>query len=203
MFITFEGIDGCGKSTQLSLIAEFLEQKNKKVMCFREPGGTLLAEQIRQILLNSSEHISPVAELLLFNSARANLVEEKIKPAIANGYIVLCDRFYDSTTAYQGYGRMLPIEDVVRCNMFATGGFKPDLTFLLDLPYKISLERSNLRNLDRMENAGEDFFNRVIQGYRIIANSEPERVYLIDSTATIEKVKEDIISILKIKLNIS
>ncbi len=201
MFITFEGIDGCGKTTQMNFVANYLEQNNKKVLCLREPGGTLLAEQIREILLNSKETISAITELFLFNSARANLVEQRIKPALAKGIIVLCDRFYDSTTAYQSYGRNLPYEDVVHCNYLATGGLKPDFTFFLDIPYEIALKRSNHRPLDRMENAGEIFFKRVIEGYRKIAESEPERIYSFDSTAPIDIVKSQIIEIIKMKLD--
>lgn len=203
MFITFEGIDGCGKSTQLQLIAKFLEQHNEKVLCLREPGGTYLAEQIRDILLNSKENISPLTELLLFNSARSDLIQKEIKPALSRGEIVLCDRFYDSTTAYQSYGRGLPLEDVIKCNMIATDGLKPNLTFFLDIPYELSIQRSNHRLLDRMENAGKDFFSRVIEGYKKIADDEPDRVYCIDGTAPIEVVMLKIIDIIEYKLNIS
>lgn len=203
MFITFEGIDCCGKSTQLQLIAKFFEHINKNVLCLREPGGTYLAEQIRNILLNSKETISPKTELLLFNSARSDLLQKEIKPALERGFVVLCDRFYDSTTAYQSYGRGLPLAEVMQCNMIATDGLKPDLTFFLDIPYQISVQRSNNRHRDRMENAGKDFFERVIDGYKKIVADEPDRCFTIDGTAPIEVVKSKIIDIIKYKLNIS
>lgn len=193
MFITFEGIDGCGKSTQLILLKETLEQKGFKVITLREPGGTQLSEQIREILLSNKSQINDIAELLLFQAARANLVENVIKPALENDIFVLCDRFYDSTTAYQGYGRMIDLDIVKTCNIIAVNGLKPDLTFYLKLPLEIAKERSNKRDLDRIENAGDSFYKRVLLGYELIAAEEPERIKIICSNGTIENTKNEIL----------
>ncbi len=193
MFITFEGIDGCGKTTQLQLLKEYLEDKGYQVVMIREPGGTDFSEKIRDILLYSKDNISPIAELMLFESARANLVENVIKPALAEGKIVLSDRFYDSTTAYQGYGRGLDLEKVKSCNIFATNGLKPDLTFYLEVPLNIAHTRSHKRVYDRIESAGDNFFQRVIDGFRAIAESEPERFVIIDSTDELEVTRQRIL----------
>lgn len=193
MFITFEGIDGCGKTTQLQLLKEYLEDKGYQVVMIREPGGTDFSEKIRDILLYSKDNISPIAELMLFESARANLVENVIKPALAEGKIVLSDRFYDSTTAYQGYGRGLDLDKVKSCNIFATNGLKPDLTFYLEVPLNIAHTRSHKRVYDRIESAGDNFFQRVIDGFRAIAESEPERFVIIDSTDELEVTRQRIL----------
>ncbi len=193
MFITFEGIDGCGKSTQLILLKETLEQKGFKVITLREPGGTQLSEQIRDILLSNKSQINDISELLLFQAARANLVENIIKPALENDIFVLCDRFYDSTTAYQGYGRMIDLDIVKTCNIIAVNGLKPDLTFYLKLPLDVAKERSHKRDLDRIENAGDSFYKRVLLGYELIAREEPERIKIICSNGTIENTKNEIL----------
>ncbi len=186
MFITFEGIDGAGKSTQITLVEDYLQKQGNEVLLIREPGGNEVSEKIREILLSSKNEISPVAELLLFEAARAQLTEKIIKPAIAEGKVVICDRFYDSTTAYQGYGRGLNMDMVINSNMIATGGLKPDMTFYLDLPLKIAKERSGSREKDRMEKSGDDFFLKVADGFREIAMKEPGRVVCIDASNSIE-----------------
>jgi dTMP kinase len=147
--ITFEGIDGCGKSTQLHLLAQRLQGLGFPVRCFREPGGTELSERIRALLLDAAYEIVAEAELLLFAAARAQLVRVQLQPALRRGEIVLCDRFADSTTAYQGYGRGLPLELVQACNRLATDGLQPDVTVLLELPVALALQRSGRG--DRME----------------------------------------------------
>lgn len=200
MFITFEGIDGSGKSTQIDLLEEYLRKKNIEVVKLREPGGTELSEQIRVILLHSGKNISPVTELLLFNAARSCLVDTIIKPALAAGKTVICDRFYDSTTAYQGYGRGLPPRDVAGCNMTATGGLKPDITFYLEIPLQLSADRTNHRSQDRMEKSGDEFFLRVIAGFNRIAAEEPERFVKIDASKGIEEVNREIFRIIEQKL---
>ncbi|MCS6965480.1 MAG: dTMP kinase [Candidatus Kapabacteria bacterium] len=186
MLISFEGLDGCGKSTQVQLLAERLQSLGYPVRIFREPGATPLSEYIRQLLLHTEMEISPIAEMLLFNAARAQLVHSAIRPALEAGAIVLCDRFDDSTTAYQGYGRGLPLAVVLQCNQIATDGLKPALTFVLDVPVELALQRS--QKSDRMEQAGLLFFERVRWGYREIALREPDRVICVDATYTPDEV---------------
>jgi dTMP kinase len=200
MLITFEGIDGCGKSTQLELLKNHLLVQGKKVLSFREPGGTELAEVIRELLLHSKHNLTKESELFLFESARADLVSKIIKPALDEGKIVLCDRFYDSTTAYQGYGRSLDIDSILKINEFATGGIKPDLTFYLH----VSIETSNLRTghkeKDKIENSGDDFFNSVIEGYRDLCKKESERIVEIDAEGNIEETRDSIFKIIENRL---
>ena len=199
MFISFEGIDGSGKSTQIKLLKKYLEGLGYDVITLREPGGTVLSEKIREMLLSHKYEIQPVTELLLFEAARSNLVEEIIKPAIAAGKIVLCDRFYDSTTAYQGYGRDIPVDDVLYCHKIATNGLKPDITFFLNVSITTSNYRSINREVDRIEASGDDFFEKVKYGFHEIAKSEPERVFVINSELKIEETQMKIINILKNK----
>jgi dTMP kinase len=187
MLITFEGIDGSGKTTQVRLFSQFLEQQNKKYIVLREPGGTPFSEEVRSILLHSKNKISPLSELFLFNAARADLVENVIRPELQSGTIVVCDRFFDSTTAYQGFGRKLPLEDVTNCNRIATNGLTPDLTFFLDIPLDMAISRRHKKQPDRMELAGDDFFESVVEGFRKLAELHPNRFYRIDSAGTIEE----------------
>ena len=186
LLISFEGLDGSGKSTQAQRLAQRLRELGYRVALFREPGATPLSESIRQLLLESTLEITPMAEMLLFNAARAQLVHTALRPALESGAIVLCDRFDDSTTAYQGYGRGLPLELVLQCNRIATGGLKPAVTFFLDIPVQLALRRS--QGVDRLEQAGIDFFERVRSGYWEIARREPERVICIDATRPPEDV---------------
>jgi dTMP kinase len=196
MFITFEGIDGSGKTTQIQLLARYFEAKGKDVIIIREPGGTIFSEKIREILLSKENDLNSVSELFLFESARADLVEKVIIPALANGKIVLCDRFFDSTTAYQSYGRMINFADVTNCNLLATSGLKPDITLFLDVSMEISHQRSKYRERDRMESSGDDFFNRVKEGFHQIAQKEPERIFVIDSSGDINDTQEKIMFII-------
>lgn len=201
MFITFEGIDGCGKSTQIGLLAEYLNSKGIENIMIREPGGTKFSENIRKILLHSKKDINIISEMLLFEAARADLTHEIIKPALEEGIYVLSDRFYDSTTAYQGYGRGLPIEELEMIHKVATSKIKPDITFYLDLPLKVARSRNNQKNLDRMENSGDVFFRKVIEGFRKIAEKEPDRVKLIDAHGSIEATHQKIVNILNSTIN--
>jgi len=187
MLITFEGIDGSGKSTQIELLKNYLISKKKQVLTFREPGGTPLAENIREILLDRHNQINSVSELLLFEAARADLTEKNIIPAINEGKIVILDRYYDSTTAYQGYGRGLDLQTVELINKFATFKIVPNVTFYLRIPYSISLERRKKQS-DRMELADDDFFLRLIDGFDQIALQYPERFKVIDATKSIESI---------------
>jgi len=202
MLITFEGIDGCGKSTQLELLKKYLTANGRQVLSLREPGGTVLAEDIRNILLHSEHKLTRESELFLFESARADLVSKVIKPAIAEGKIVLCDRFYDSTTAYQGYGRGLDIEVISKINNFATQGLIPDITFYLH----VSLETSNLRTRDKkkdkIENSGDGFFSRVVKGYKELCKNEPLRFIEINAEGDIKETEIKIINIIENKLKL-
>lgn len=172
MLITFEGIDGCGKSTQIEKICKALIEKGYDVHLFREPGGTALSEQIRDLLLKSKEDIHPLAEALLFSAARAQLVTNRIKPLLKSGAVVVLDRFYDSTTAYQGYGRQsIPVKKLEGLNRFATEDIQPDVTFYLKLdPKEASRRKEALGEEDRMERSGISFFQRVSKGYDEIAS---------------------------------
>lgn len=194
-FITFEGGEGGGKSTHIERIATRLRSAGRNVVVVREPGGTAVGEQIRHILQHSREShaMVPAAELLLFCASRAQLVREVIEPALARGDVVLCDRFFDSTTVYQGVGRQLPPAQVAAINGFAIGDCLPDLTIVIDLDPRIGLERARGRELfDRMENQSFDFHERVRAGYRELAVREPQRVKVVDGRLPLTAVGERI-----------
>lgn len=192
MLITFEGIDGCGKSTQAKLLSDYLIAKNKKVKILREPGGTLVSESIREILLNSTNNINYITELLLFEAARSEIVEKIIRKDLNENMFVICDRFFDSTTAYQGYGRNLSMEHIKLLNQLATGGLKPNITFFLDVSLEIAKKRTKKILKDRMELSGDDFFERVIYGYHQIAREEPERFVIVNADGNIEHTQNEI-----------
>lgn len=192
MFITFEGIDCSGKSTQARLLAEKLQQTGRNVVELREPGNTRLSEHIRDILLNKDySEINDRTELLLFAASRAQLVSEVILPALYNGNMVICDRFADSSVAYQGYGRGLPLEDIEHINRIATQETEPDMTFYLDIAPETSVQRSAERegmHTDRIEEGGVRFFERVIHGYMHLANRHSGRYFVIDGGEPVEKI---------------
>jgi dTMP kinase len=198
LFITFEGTEGSGKSTQIPLLAERLRLLGHHVRALREPGGTPIGEEIRHTLKHSkaNEAMTPEAELLLMNASRAQLVREVIRPALAAGEIVLSDRFYDSTTAYQGYGRQLDLAMVRSIVDAAVGGTRPDLTLLFLLPYDVAEERRLVRQpslpmdirRDRIEEAGRNFFERAAKGYQAIAAAEPQRVRTVDANGTVKEI---------------
>jgi dTMP kinase len=196
MFITFEGIEGSGKSTQLRRIAERIPG----AVITKEPGGTPLADRIRAILLDSSSHLDPVAELFLFAASRRQNVIEIIKPALARGAVVLCDRFTDSTLAYQGFGRLINLDQLRTLNAWATDSLSPDLTLLFDLPEEAGLNRARSRNADAVSDEGrfeaEDlrFHRRVREGYRALAVTEPDRFVLIDGEGTADDVFARVVS---------
>ncbi len=185
LFITFEGVEGCGKSTQLGRLQAWLEDQGHTVVVTREPGGTPIAEAIREILLDpANTAMGPEAELLLYEAARAQHIHEKIGPALARGHIVLCDRFADSTTAYQGAGRGFAPELLHELHTMATGGVWPDLTLLIDLDVRIGLERARNRGRkDRLEREAIDFHQRVREGFLALAQSAPERIAIVDGNA--------------------
>ncbi|MCX7612145.1 MAG: dTMP kinase [Ignavibacterium sp.] len=196
MFITFEGIDFCGKSTQVELLKNFLLQKGKKVIVIREPGGTKISERIREILLDKkNEEMQFETEFLLFSASRSQLVREVVAPNLEKGFVVISDRFHDSSTAYQGYGRGLDIQKIKVINSFAIGRFVPNLTFLIDIPVEESIKRKLLKSndeLDRIEISSKKFFNNVRNGYLEIAKEE-SRFTIIDGTQSIEKIHNQII----------
>lgn len=198
MFITFEGIDCCGKSTQIQLLSKHFIAIGKEHIVLREPGNTPLSEQIRDMLLQKKYmDMSPISELLLFSASRAQLTNKVIKPALANNQIVICDRFYDSTTAYQGFGRGIALNDIERINMIATSGLKPDITFLIQISVAESYKRSSLRKgetPDRMELSGQEFFTMVAEGYRHIAKEDKERFVIINGEQPPENVFNEILS---------
>ena len=183
MFVTVEGIEGCGKSTLLAGLSERLREAGGEIIVTREPGGTDVGDAVRRIFLEPGLAPVPLAEALLINAARAQHVEERIRPALARGAIVLCDRFVDSTLAYQGYGRGIDVEALRRISAAATGGLEPDLTFVLDVPVSVSRERVRARHPhpDRMESEDDAFHTRVREGFLALAASSP-RYVLLDGT---------------------
>lgn len=196
LFITFEGPDGCGKTTQMNLLAQYFEKKGKKVVLTREPGGKGLGEKVREILLNYNGEVSDRCESFLFLADRAQNIDIIVKPAVEKGEIVLCDRHIDSTVAYQGYGRGLNINEINILNNLATGGRKPDLTLVFDVDVETSMKRVG-KEKDRMESAGIDFHNRVRNGYLELAKQEPNRIKVLDATKTIEEIHEKVVEIVE------
>ncbi len=196
MFITFEGIDFCGKSTQVELLKNFLIEKNNEVQIIREPGGTEISEIIRPIILDKKHNkMFMETEIFLFSAARAQLVREKIRPYLDKNFFVISDRFHDSTTAYQGYGRGISLELVNHINKLAIGNTIPDVTFFIDISVEEAEKRKlikNRANLDRIETSNSDFYNRVRNGYISISEKE-SRFIKIDGSKSIEKIHQVIV----------
>ena len=190
LFITFEGTDGCGKSTQLEMSAEFLRKKGYDVVITREPGALETGAKIRQILLHSEEKLSDLSEMFLFLADRAQHVEKLIKPSVQQGKIVLCDRHKDSHIAYQGYGRGKDAELIKMLNQIAVNGIEPDLTLLYSVSPEVAMKRIH-GELDRIEAEGKAFQERVANGYRLLANENPERIKVINADNSIETVYND------------
>lgn len=199
LFITFEGADGCGKTTQLMLLAKYLKAQGREVVVTREPGARGLGEKIREILLNYGGEVSSRAEAFMFLADRAQHIDVIVNPAIKSGKIVLCDRHTDSSVAYQGYGRRLDIDEIKRLNSIATNGKKPDMTLIFDIDVETSMARVG-DTKDRMESAGIEFFNRVRNGYLEIAKQEPNRVKVLDASKSIEEIHKNVIALYE-KLN--
>jgi dTMP kinase len=190
MFITFEGVDGSGKSTQARLLVDRLRAAGRDVVGTREPGGTDIGEQIRDLLLHS-ERVAPWAEATLFSAARAQLVDEVIRPALARGADVVCDRYLDSSLAYQGLARGLGVERVLEVNLTVTSGLLPDRTFLLLVPGEVAAQRRG-RSPDRIESEGDEFAAEVDRAYREIAEIFAQRVVVLDGTEAPQKLAEEI-----------
>ena len=194
LFITFEGADGCGKTTQLMLLAKYLKSKGRDVIVMREPGARGSGEKIREILLNYDGEVSSQAEAFLFLADRAQHIDVIVNPAVKNGKIVLCDRHTDSTIAYQGYGRGLDIDRIKMLNNLATGDRRPDLTIVFDIDVETSMKRVG-NEKDRMESAGVEFFNRVRNSYHKISKLKPERVKVLDSSKSIEDIHKEVVAL--------
>ncbi|MFA5159846.1 MAG: dTMP kinase, partial [Candidatus Omnitrophota bacterium] len=186
-FITFEGAEGSGKSTQIKQAARFFRMRKNSVLLLREPGGTRISEAIRAILLNKDlKEMSPVTELFLYLSARAQIVHEKILPALKKGKVVICDRFEDSTRAYQGFGRKISLKAIEEASKLVRGDLKPDLTFVLDIDIKKGLKRGGRH--DRIEREALSFHERVRRGFLALAKKEPRRMVVLDTSKPVESV---------------
>ena len=202
-FISFEGIEGCGKTTQIALLSEYLKKHSVPHTITREPGGTAVGEGIRKILLHSETiHLTPASELLLFYASRSQNIQEKIRPALARGEMVICDRYYHASMAYQGYGRGIPLDFIQKLTDLVCHPFRPDVTFLLDIEPEVGLARARSRNHTRTENEGRfeaedlDFYNRVRDGYLELASAD-ERIQLIYADRPIEAVHRHILTLLE------
>ncbi|MBA4495843.1 dTMP kinase [Paenactinomyces guangxiensis] len=196
LFITFEGPEGAGKTTQIARLEQYLLDRKIPCIVVREPGGTNIGNLIRHILLNPElSEMKQRTEILLYAASRAQLVEQVIHPALSGGQVILCDRYVDSSIAYQGYGAMWDINEVMQVNRIATGGLRPDRTYLLDLPVELGLERIYFRGVkkDRMELKEKMFHNRVREGYLAIAQAEPERFRVIRANGEIDEVFNQIL----------
>ncbi len=196
MFISFEGIDFCGKTTQIELLKNYLESLSRKVFIIREPGGTPISEQIREILLNKKHlEMCDETEIFLFSGARAQVVRQKIRPLLAEGCVVIADRFHDSTTAYQGFGRGLNSGAVNKINEIATGGTLPDITFYIKISIDESAKRKSKCNadLDRIERSNDNFYNKVIEGYEHLALEFPDRIKTVNGERSPEEIHSEIV----------
>ena len=208
-FITFEGSEGCGKSTQVNRLAARLEKASIRTLLTREPGGTAIGEKIRDLLQFAPESFAmmPETEVLLFEASRAQLVRETIQPALEKGIVVISDRFFDSTTVYQGVARKLSPEIVATLNAFAVGNVRPDVTFILDIDVETARNRL-LRRVrpvtavkDRMEEEPVEFYERVCEGYQELANREPDRFVVIDGTQSADAIEEQIWTAIQSKID--
>lgn len=202
IFITFEGIEGSGKTTQIKLLGERLKKQGLKVLTTYEPGDTDVGQKIRNILLEPEININPLCELILYFADRVQHVNEKIKPYLEAGFIVICDRFTDSTVAYQGYARGVSIDIIKELNRILFNEFKPDLTILLDLPVIIGLKRNQqINKTDRFELEDVAFHDRVREGYLKLAEIEPERFFILDATKSQIELAEEIYKTIKLRFH--
>jgi dTMP kinase len=201
-FVSFEGIEGCGKTTQIGILSEFLKSRSISHTITREPGGTLVGDGIRKILLHSETiHLTAAAELLLFYASRSQNIAEKITPALERGDMVICDRFYHASMAYQGYGRGIPLDLIEKLTELVCGRFRPDVTILLDIEPATGLARARARNHSRVEDEsrfemeGSDFYTRVRNGYLELA-ARDARIRVINADARVESVHREILKVL-------
>lgn len=203
LFVSFEGPDGSGKTTITKIVSEYFEKKNQPVLCTREPGGIRISEKIRELILDPEhEEMDDRTEALLYAASRRQHLIEKIKPALGRGELVICDRFVDSSLAYQGYARGIGIDDVWDINMFAIDGFLPDLTIFLDLKPEEGLKRIGVRGYkDRLELEGDVFHEKVYQGYQEVIRRFPNRIKIVDAAQSIEDVAADVIKIIETQLS--
>jgi dTMP kinase len=194
LFISFEGTDGAGKTTQINMLKEYFEQQGVDVVTTREPGGTPIGEKIREIIIdNNNSEMTRYTEVLLYAAARAQLVSELIEPSLKHGKVVIADRFLDSSMVYQGFARGLGEEVITDINKYAVKGLKPDITFFLKLTPEQSIERKREQaELDRMESAGDNFHRRVYDGYMMLSRRNSSRICVIDATATVEDIHRSI-----------
>ena len=203
-FISFEGIDGSGKTTQIEILINKLKSANEKAISFREPGGTSISESIRDILLNNKNStLTDTAESLLFFASRSQLLSDKIIPLTNQGYFVICDRFNDSTIAYQGYGNKIDLNYLYTLSDYCVNDFKPDLTFFLDISVDLSMKRRKMKLSDRIESRGEDYLEKVRSGFLEIADNNPKRFIIIDGTDNKTNISNKIWDIVSDKYKIS
>ena len=202
-FVSFEGIEGCGKTTQIALLSEALSRRDISHSVTREPGGTAVGEGIRRILLHSETiHLTAAAELLLFYASRSQNILEKIEPSLARGEVVICDRFYHASMAYQGYGRGIPIEFIEKLTDLVCGERRPEITILLDIEPEIGLARARSRNSKRSEDEGRfemeeiPFYTRIRNGYLELASREPNRIQIVAANRSIDTIHKEILEIL-------
>ncbi len=202
LFITIEGGDGSGKSTQIDLLTAYFDQHGYEVLLTREPGGTIISEKIRGIILDKDHmEMADMTEALLYAAARAQHVQEYIIPNVTSGKMVICDRYVDSSVVYQGHARGLGIDAVEAINSYATVGLTPDLTILLDLPPDVGLQRKKQQKaLDRLELQADSFHIKVAEGYRLLAKRHPERILSIDATQSIEDIHQIIVNAINAKI---
>ena len=196
-FITFEGCDYSGKSTQIKLLKEYLEANNKNVFITREPGGTILAEKIRKLLLSNNEITDPLTEYLLISAARKDHVDNLIKTKLKKGYYVISDRFYDSSLCYQGYYKNLDINIINTIKELTINKFEPDLTFLIDISIKEIFKRKNIKRSgdNAYDNKNQEFYKKIKESYLKIANKNPDRIYIINGGNKASDISEEIIKI--------
>ena len=203
-FISFEGIDGCGKTTQIEILINKLKSANKKAISFREPGGTSISESIREILLNNKNStLTDTAESLLFFASRSQLLSDKIIPLTNQGYFVICDRFNDSTIAYQGYGNKIDLNYLYTLSEYCVNDLRPDLTFFLDISVDLSMKRRKMKLSDRIESRGEDYLEKVRSGFLEIADNNPKRFIIIDGADNKTNISNKIWDIVSDKYKIS
>jgi len=202
-FLSFEGIEGCGKTTQIAILSEYLSKRSIPFTVTREPGGTAVGEGIRKILLNSETiHLTAASELLLFYASRSQNIAEKILPSLERGEVVICDRFYHASMAYQGYGRGIPLEFINKLTDLVCGQHRPELTLLLDIAPKIGLSRARTRNEQKANNEGRfeeedvDFYTKIRKGYLELAKLDPEHVKVIPADRGIDEIHRDVVRIL-------